>query len=178
MGATSFFNRHFKKSNAWIAMIGLDYAGKTTILYKMKLGEVINTMPTIGFNMETTQYRNYIINTWDSGNYNYLRTVVRFYLMNSYAIIFVVDSTDIDRFDDAATALGKVLIEVEFNNAPLLVLANKQDLKNAVPPTEIANKLGLPKLKNRTWRIQGTSILSVDGLYEGFDWIINQLSGQ
>ena len=50
-----------------VLMNGLDAAGKTTILYKLKLGEVVVTIPTIGFNVENLSYKNFQITAWDLG---------------------------------------------------------------------------------------------------------------
>lgn len=50
---TSLYNSFFGKRDVRILMVGLDAAGKTTILYKLKMGEVVSTVPTIGFNVET-----------------------------------------------------------------------------------------------------------------------------
>ena len=49
-----------------ILMLGLDAAGKTTILYKLKLGQSVNTIPTVGFNVETVTYKNVKFNVWVS----------------------------------------------------------------------------------------------------------------
>ena len=55
------------KKEMRILMVGLDAAGKTTILYKLKLGEVVTTIPTIGFNVETVEYKNISFTVWDVG---------------------------------------------------------------------------------------------------------------
>ena len=56
-----------------IIMVGLDAAGKTTILYKLKLGDVVSTIPTIGFNVETVQYKNTTFTMWDIGGQDKIR---------------------------------------------------------------------------------------------------------
>ena len=88
-----------------ILMVGLDAAGKTTILYKMKLGEVVNTIPTIGFNVETVEYKNISFNVWDVGGQDKIRLLWRHYSQNTQGLIFVVDSNDRDRIDDAREEL-------------------------------------------------------------------------
>ena len=62
---TKLFDSFFGKKDMRIVMLGLDAAGKTTVLYKLKLGEVVTTIPTIGFNVETVQYKNINFNVWD-----------------------------------------------------------------------------------------------------------------
>ncbi|KAG7249794.1 hypothetical protein CRUP_020629 [Coryphaenoides rupestris] len=99
----SLFNM-FGKKEMRILMVGLDAAGKTTILYKLKLGEIVTTIPTIG-------------------------------------VIFV-------------------------------------DLPNAMTAADITEKLGLHTLRNRNWYIQATCATSGDGLYEGLDWLSNQLKNK
>lgn len=93
---------------------------------------------------------------------------------NTNAIIFVVDSNDRDRVLEAKEELIKMLNEEELNNACLLILANKQDLPNAMSASELTDKLGLHSLKRR-WYVQKTCATSGDGLYEGLDWLSNEL---
>ncbi|KHG12504.1 hypothetical protein F383_19544 [Gossypium arboreum] len=64
---TKLFSRLFAKKEMRILMVGLDAAGKTTILYKLKLGEIVTTIPTIGFNVETVEYKNISFTVWDVG---------------------------------------------------------------------------------------------------------------
>merc|ERR1712154_430332 len=127
------------KKEMRILMVGLDAAGKTTILYKFKLGEIVTTIPTIGFNCETVEYKNFSFTVWDIGGQDKIRPLWRHYYQNAYAIIFVVDSNDRERIDDstgsdnsAKEELHRMLAEDELRNTPLLVFANKQDLPNAM----------------------------------------------
>ena len=108
-----------------ILMVGLDAAGKTTILYKMKLGEVVNTIPTIGFNVETVEYKNISFNVWDVGGQDKIRLLWRHYYQNTQGLIFVVDSNDRDRIEENREELHKMLAEDELKDAVLLVFANK-----------------------------------------------------
>ncbi|CAI8498233.1 unnamed protein product [Pichia kudriavzevii] len=110
-----------------ILILGLDGAGKTTILYKLQLGEVVKTKPTIGFNVETLQYKNISINMWDLGGQTSIRPYWRCYYANTAAVIFVVDSTDRDRLETARKELHLMLKEDELVDSALLVFANKQD---------------------------------------------------
>ena len=98
---TKFWDRMVGTKEMRILMVGLDAAGKTTILYKMKLGEVVNTIPTIGFNVETVDYKNISFNVWDVGGQDKIRLLWRHYYQNTQGLIFVVDSNDRDRIDDA-----------------------------------------------------------------------------
>ena len=154
-----------------ILMVGLDAAGKTTILYKLKLGEVVNTIPTIGFNVETVEYKNISFNVWDVGGQDKIRLLWRHYYTNTQGLIYVVDSNDRERIEENREELHKMLAEEELRDAVLLVFANKQDLPGALTCPEITDKLGLHTIRGRTWFIQSTCAVRGDGLYEGLDWL-------
>ncbi|XP_052245518.1 uncharacterized protein LOC127854494 [Dreissena polymorpha] len=177
MGGTfaKLFASLFGKKEMRILMVGLDAAGKTTILYKLKLGEIVTTIPTIGFNVETVEYKNISFTVWDVGGQDKIRPLWRHYFQNTQGLIFVVDSNDRERVGEAKDELSRMLNEDELRDAILLVFANKQDLPNAMNAAEITDKLGLHALRNRNWYIQSTCATSGDGLYEGLDWLSNQL---
>lgn len=178
MGLTisSLFTRLFGKKQMRILMVGLDAAGKTTILYKLKLGEIVTTIPTIGFNVETVEYKNISFTVWDVGGQDKIRPLWRHYFQNTQGLIFVVDSNDRERIAEAQDELQKMLQEDELRDAVLLVFANKQDLPNAMSASELTDKLGLQNLRNRRWYIQATCAVQGDGLYEGLDWLSNELA--
>merc|ERR1712232_550391 len=100
-----------------ILMVGLDAAGKTTILYKLKLGEVLTTIPTIGFNVESVEYKNISFTVWDIGGQDRIRKLWRHYFENSHGIIFVVDSNDETRVETAREELQRMLGEDELRDA-------------------------------------------------------------
>lgn len=156
--------------------VGLDAAGKTTILYKLKLGEIVTTIPTIGFNVETVEYKNICFTVWDVGGQDKIRPLWRHYFQNTQGLIFVVDSNDRERCVEASEELQKMLQEDELREAVLLVFANKQDLPNAMNASELTEKLSLNSLRNRKWYIQATCATQGQGLYEGLDWLSNELS--
>jgi len=166
------------KKEMRILMVGLDAAGKTTVLYKLKLGELVTTIPTIGFNVETVQYKNIHFTVWDVGGQDKIRPLWRHYYQNTQGVIFVVDSNDRERVSEASEELQKMLREDELRDAAVLVLANKQDLPNAMSVAEVTDKLGLHSMRNRKWYIQATCATSGDGLYEGLDWLAHTLSGK
>lgn len=178
MGLTisNLFSRLFGKKQMRILMVGLDAAGKTTILYKLKLGEIVTTIPTIGFNVETVEYKNISFTVWDVGGQDKIRPLWRHYFQNTQGLIFVVDSNDRERATEAREELTKMLQEDELREAVLLIFANKQDLPNAMSAAEITEKLGLNQLRGRTWYIQATCATQGNGLYEGLDWLSQELS--
>jgi ADP-ribosylation factor protein 1 len=122
----SVFKRLISKRDVRILMVGLDAAGKTTILYKLKLGENVTTIPTIGFNVETVEYKNINFVVWDVGGQDRIRPLWRHYFIHTQAVIFVVDSNDRDRIMEARDELHRMLNEEELKDAALLVFANKQ----------------------------------------------------
>eukprot|EP00730_Choanoeca_flexa_P007918 TRINITY_DN12414_c0_g1_i1.p1 TRINITY_DN12414_c0_g1~~TRINITY_DN12414_c0_g1_i1.p1 ORF type:complete len:183 (+),score=48.40 TRINITY_DN12414_c0_g1_i1:338-886(+) len=161
--------------NARIVMVGLDAAGKTTILYKLKLGEVITTIPTIGFNVEEVSYKNLNLNVWDVGGQTKIRPLWRHYFNNSDAIIYVVDSADAERMEEARGELQNMLQDESLRGAHLLVYANKQDAPGAQKIDTVVDKLGLRDIRDREWYIQSTCALRGEGLYEGLDWLSRTL---
>lgn len=161
-----------------ILILGLDGAGKTTILYKLQLGEVVKTKPTIGFNVETLQYKNIAINMWDLGGQTSIRPYWRCYYANTAAVIFVVDSTDKDRLDTARQELHAMLSEEEMQDAALLVFANKQDQEGALSAAEVSKALGLADMKDRSWSIVASSAIKGEGLTEGLDWLIDVIQDE
>ncbi|CAL8292313.1 unnamed protein product [Boreogadus saida] len=180
MGLTisSLLSRFFGKKQMRILMVGLDAAGKTTILYKLKLGEIVTTIPTIGFNVETVEYKNICFTVWDVGGQDKIRPLWRHYFQNTQGLIFVVDSNDRERVAESNEELNKMLAEEELKDAVLLVFSNKQDLPNAMSVSELTDKLGLQNLRNRTWYVQAACATQGTGLYEGLDWLSNELSKQ
>ena len=155
-------------------MLGLDAAGKTTILYKLKLNKTMTTMPTIGFNVET--YRPYThkkgeFTVWDCGGQDKVRHLWRHYYQGTQCLIFVVDSNDRIRVEEARDELHRLLNEDELRDAILLVFANKQDLPNAMSAAEVSDELGLHGVRNRQWHVETSSATTGAGLFEGFEWL-------
>mmetsp|Transcript_29513 Transcript_29513/g.50624 ORF Transcript_29513/g.50624 Transcript_29513/m.50624 type:complete len:184 (-) Transcript_29513:166-717(-) len=178
-----FFSRIFQSlfgsKEVRILILGLDNAGKTTILYRLQNDseENIQTIPTIGFNVEVLQYKNIKFQVWDLGGQTSIRPYWRCYYPNTDAIIFVVDSCDVDRLGIAKQELMAMLEEEELKDAILLVFANKQDSPGALNSRHVSDALGLPEIKSRQWSIQETSALKGSGLFEGFDWLVTCIKG-
>jgi ADP-ribosylation factor 1/2 len=177
-----------------ILMLGLDAAGKTTILYRLKLGDLLTTIPTIGFNVETVKYKTLEMTVytpplrftsffafcwvalasswqiWDVGGQDKIRPLWRHYYEGTDAVIWLVDSNDAARLEEAAAEVHHVMSEDMLRNAVLLVLANKQDLPHAMPATKVSEGLRLSGLR-QSWFIQPCSAASGNGLNEGLDWL-------
>lgn len=100
----------------------------TAILYKLKLDQDVTTIPTVGFNVETVTYKNTKFNVWDVGGQDKIRPLWRHYFSGTQGLIFVIDSNDKDRMDEARTELTRIIQDREMKDALLLVFANKQDI--------------------------------------------------
>ncbi|KIM67882.1 hypothetical protein SCLCIDRAFT_13954 [Scleroderma citrinum Foug A] len=168
--------RWSKDQDVRILMLGLDSAGKTTILYRLQIGEVVSTIPTIGFNVETVQYKNIKFQVWDLGGQSSIRPYWRCYFPNTSGIIYVIDSSDHARLSTSRSELLTMLSEDELSGVPLLVFCNKQDVEGALKPEEISDSLGLAgKETSRQWSVRGSCATKGEGLEEGLDWLVNAI---
>ena len=118
----NFFSAIFEpllgKKEMWILMVGLGAVRKTTILYKLKIGEIVNTIPTIGINIETVKYKNISFTIWDmAGAQDRVRILWRHYFQNTQGVIFVVNSNDRDRIGEARRELEMMLSDDELKDA-------------------------------------------------------------
>ena len=160
-------------------MVGLDAAGKTTILYQLKLGEMTQTKPTLGFNVETVAYKNIEFMVWDMGGQDKIRQLWSHYYEGTQALIFVVDSADAERMDEARQELHKLMEQEELKDAVLLVYANKQDVAGALSVQQVAESLQLGDLPDsRVWYLQACAAASADGagVTDGLDWLAGELA--
>ncbi|KAL1355619.1 ADP-ribosylation factor isoform X2 [Arachis duranensis] len=126
------FDAFFGNSEMRVVMLGLDAAGKTTILYKLHIGEVLSTVPTIGFNVEKVQYKNVIFTVWDVGGQEKLRPLWKHYFNNTDGLIYVVDSLDRERIGQAKQEFQAIINDPFMLNSVILVFANKQDLSKRI----------------------------------------------
>ena len=172
---STLIDRFFPSTPCRILMIGLDNAGKTTVLYKLKLGEVVTTLPTIGFNVETVEYKNISFTVWDVGGQTKIRPLWQHYFENTQGIIYVVDSNDPVRIKEAREEMEAVLLDDRLRDAAVLVFANKQDLPQAMSTAEVTDKLGLANMRARDWFIQATCAVTGDGIVDGLEWMANTL---
>jgi ADP-ribosylation factor protein 1 len=166
-----------KYEDVRVLILGLDAAGKTTVLYKMKLGEVVTTIPTIGFNVETISYRNLNFTAWDVGGRDKIRPLYRHYFANTQALIYVIDSNDRERINEARDELQRMLSEDELKDVILLVLANKNDLPNCMSVDEVKKSIDFDGLKPKFKNIISTCAPKGDGLYEAFGWLADSIKG-
>ncbi|XP_048764598.2 uncharacterized protein LOC125672396 [Ostrea edulis] len=132
-----------------LLILGLDAAGKTSILYHYKLGEVVTTIPTIGFNVETVKFGNSELTVWDVGTRGKIRPLWRHYYQNTQALVFVFDSVDRERITEASELLYSILTEDELNGVPVAIALNKRDLPDCMTREEMVEKLDLRKIQEQ-----------------------------
>ena len=174
-----------------IAMSGMPDSGKTTMMYMLKLGEVIRKKEEDGFCVEIVNYRQFQFIIWacdtkETNNKIYWRK----YCENPSALIWVVSSAAktlswgigdtkenaLDRMDQSGKELHRLLSLDEFKHIPILIFANKQDIYNAFTVDEISKLLKLEDIPARNlWYIQSSCATTGDGLYEGLDWLSNTM---
>ncbi|RHY31297.1 hypothetical protein DYB32_003636 [Aphanomyces invadans] len=135
----------------------------------------MHTTPTVGFNVEMFRYKNVEFTAWDIGGQEKLRGVWHHCYQNTDAVIFVVDSNDIQRVGQAADELHRMFQETELENAKLLVYANKQDLPNALSISELSDKLQLDAVTPNAHCMQPCVAVTAAGLYEGLEWLSKAL---
>ncbi|XP_053217417.1 putative ADP-ribosylation factor-like protein 5C isoform X2 [Podarcis raffonei] len=161
-----------------VIIIGLDNAGKTTILYQFLMNEVVHTSPTIGSNVEEIVLRKTHFLMWDIGGQETLRSTWHTYYSNTEFVILVIDSTDRERLTVSKEELYKMLAHEDLRNAAVLIYANKQDVKNSMSTSEISNFLTLSSIKDHPWHIQGCCALTGEGLPAGLEWMISKVAAK
>mgnify|MGYP006181483019 FL=1 len=166
-----------------IIMVGLDAAGKTTILYQLQKSSKseLTPLPIIGFNIETLTYNDLNLNVWDVGGRTNTFRFFKYYYTDVGAVVFVVDSNDRETFPFAKEHLEKLLADVYKENQkplPFLIFANKQDLPNAMSVSEISSELELDRQRTEVsaWNIQPCCAVTKDGIHDGLSWLSSELN--
>ncbi|XP_030397535.1 putative ADP-ribosylation factor-like protein 5C [Gopherus evgoodei] len=159
-----------------VIIVGLDNAGKTTILYQFLMNEVVHTSPTIGSNVEEIILRKTHFLMWDIGGQETLRSTWNTYYSNTEFVILVIDSTDRERLTVTKEELYKMLAHEDLQNAAVLIFANKQDVKNSMTTSEISKFLTLSSIKDHPWHIQGCCALTGEGLPAGLEWMKSRVA--
>ncbi|XP_063676897.1 ADP-ribosylation factor-like protein 3 [Bolinopsis microptera] len=178
MGLLSLLRRFQKETDreVRILLLGLDNAGKTTILKALADEDITHIMPTQGFNIKSVATTGFKLNVWDIGGQKKIRPYWKNYFENTDVLIYVIDSSDKKRFDETGEELLELLEEEKLSKVPVLIYANKQDLFKSAKPSEIANDLQLSSaIRDRQWQIQACSALTKEGIKDGMEWVYNSL---
>ncbi|KAK8137762.1 ADP-ribosylation factor [Apiospora sp. TS-2023a] len=164
-----------------ILMLGLDNAGKTTIVKRIMNEDVNTVSPTLGFIIKTIEYEGYattvlIYLTYtgegDVGGQKTLRSYWRNYFEKTDALIWVVDATDRLRIQDCREELHGLLQEERLSGACLLIFANKTDVQGCMDDNEILEGLQLRAIKTHQWQILRCSAMTGTNLNEGLAWVV------
>lgn len=189
---TTYFHKHVhyisnisqikeQEKEVRVLTLGLDNAGKTTILRKFSGESIDKIEPTLGFNIKTFEHRSYKLNLWDVGGQKTIRAYWRNYFEKTDGLIWVIDSSDPYRLEQCRDELFSLLRQEKLAGASMLIFANKQDLDNAISVDEIANMLELRThdvFQNRHWSIYECSAVTGNGLLEGMDWVTNDIANR
>ena len=164
------------KRDSGILILGLDNAGKTSVLYTLKLEEPVEyTVPTMGFNIEEVSLGNVNIKMWDIGGQSKFRQLWPHYFEQANGIAFVVDSNDVDRFELVQQELHALVANKNLAGKPFLILANKQDLPLAKNKEELTALLQLEAIRSSPWHIIECCAVKNTKLRYGFDWLANHI---
>uniref|UniRef100_A0A8C3TK14 ADP-ribosylation factor-like protein 3 n=1 Tax=Chelydra serpentina TaxID=8475 RepID=A0A8C3TK14_CHESE len=157
-----------------IVLLGLDNAGKTTLLKCLASEEVSTITPTQGFNIKSVHAHGFKLNVWDIGGQRAIRPYWKKYLGNTDMLVSMGPTArSVSRQE-----LAELIEDESLTGVPLLVFANKQDLASAAPAAEIAEGLNLPTYRDRQWQIQACSALSGEGVQDGMNWICSQITSR
>ena len=165
----------FGQRSRKMLIVGLNNAGKTSILYALQLHRLVPTQPTIGGNAEEFTYKNLSFVAWDLGGQEMLRDSWHLYYKATDAVIFVIDSTEPARFGVAKKELHQLLQHADLAKACVLVFANKQDVQGAIPADQVIGAMELTRFANRPWTVQPCSAVTQQGLTDGMQWIAEHL---
>ncbi|KIV86663.1 hypothetical protein PV11_02260 [Exophiala sideris] len=155
-----------------ILMLGLDNAGKTTIVKKVMNEDVNTVSPTLGFIIKTIDFQGYKLNIWDVGGQKTIRSYWRNYFEKTDALIWVVDATDRLRIDDCKAELKGLLLEERLAGSSLLVFLNKTDVVGGMSVEEVTKALDLENILTHRWVVVPCSAMTGQNLEKGLSWVV------
>lgn len=158
-----------------IVIVGVDTAGKTTVLQQLGLGDISDAMPVAGFNYKTVTHKNLTFSSFKLMGEENLKPLWEHFYETAKGIVFVVDCNDRDSIDLVRSEIETVVNNPLLSGVPVLVMANKQDLPTAMPVAEVSEKLNLATVTSGPWYIQSTTASSGGGLADGFSWLVNTM---
>ena len=161
--------------NYKVLILGNSPAGKTKLTYRIKLGEDVMTIPTLGYNFEKVEISNKQIELWDLGGQEKLRPLWKNRYSDTKGLIFVYDVNDGNSFDESVEILKQVLAEEELAGLPMLIFANKIDLGYQMDPNSIVDSVGVDMFNGREYTVIPCSAINGDGVIDGMDWLASKL---
>ncbi|NXJ93726.1 ARL14 protein, partial [Corythaixoides concolor] len=163
-------SKHSRVKQANILMLGLDSAGKSTLLYKFKYNDVFLTIPTIGFNVDMIETgKDFTLTFWDVGGQQKMRQLWCNFLENTDGLLYVVDSSDMRRLEESKKEFELILKNEFLKSVPVVLLANKQDLPGALNAEEVTRRFNMKKYCcDRNWYVQPCCAITGEGLSEAF----------
>ncbi|XP_054608402.1 ADP-ribosylation factor-like protein 4D [Dunckerocampus dactyliophorus] len=179
MSPTGSFLPSFQRVH--VVVIGLDSAGKTSLLYRLKLKEFVETIPTKGFNTEKVKVavggsRTVTFQVWDVGGQEKLRPLWKSYTRRTDGLVFVVDASETERMEEAKVELHKISRSSENQGVPVLILANKQDLDAALPVGQVEKLLAVHELSACTLHhVHSCSAVDGQGVQQGLEKLYDMI---
>jgi len=161
------------KKQLRISIMGLDSAGKTSIINKLKKRTAVSVVPTEGFKVHRVKTKKAILEICDTGGQDSIRPLWRYYLKSISGLIFVIDCNDVDRFNEVKQELANIISYEPEEKFPILIMANKQDLPGALKSHQIICSLDLSSLESHKWFVQSSSAKTGEGLKEGLKWLVD-----
>ncbi len=167
-----------KEKSQVILFCGLSNAGKTTILNIFTKGDVYKTAPTLGISLSTFKVKDMNFRIFDLGGQEKFREEIIPLLPFADAIVFVIDGADVKRFKEVQNEFQRILKNSKKKLTPICVLRHKSDLKKVMKTNVIISKLGLKRVINRHWKVISSSAVTLEGLKELYDWILEETIGE
>lgn len=175
----------FSKVQYHLLLLGLDDAGKTTLLESLRhhyLGTTpplsLQIPPTVGLNIGKIEIDSKKLLIWDLGGQSSLRGIWDKYFNEAHAILYVIDSTTSARLRETSIELDKLMKEPELQDVPILILCNKIDAVGAMPMEEIQQVIwreewgNTTRSRNRPVHLQPISALTGQGITKGIEWLL------
>eukprot|EP01130_Rhizamoeba_saxonica_P018410 TRINITY_DN91_c0_g1_i1.p1 TRINITY_DN91_c0_g1~~TRINITY_DN91_c0_g1_i1.p1 ORF type:complete len:137 (-),score=35.59 TRINITY_DN91_c0_g1_i1:47-457(-) len=129
-------------------------------------------MPTVGFNMKKVTRGNVTIKLWDIGGQPRFRSMWERYCRNVNAIVFVVDAADFEKIEDAKKELTDLIEKPHLSHIPLLVLGNKNDIKEHLDAEELIEALELETIEDREVALYSVSAKNIVNIDKVLDWLV------
>ncbi|XP_058627640.1 ADP-ribosylation factor-like protein 13B isoform X5 [Onychostoma macrolepis] len=168
-----------------LVMVGLDNAGKTATVRGIQGESPLDVAPTVGFSKVDLKQGKFEVTIFDLGGGKRIRGIWKNYYSESYGVVFVVDSSDVQRIQETRDTMAEVLRHPRIAGKPVLVLANKQDQDGALAEADIIETLSLEKLVNENkclCQIEPCSAVlgygkKVDkSIKNGLNWLLNNIA--